>query len=163
MSEMAAEANMLVRHQIDFVLYNLPPATVRIDLPTTAGAENIMLTSMPTLRLGAAYTENKTQIRNLSIQPRRIEMEIATQLLLLPLSLQVTSGDAFVYGWLHVPEGVQTSIATVLERIRIVGSSYWALPLGPGTPEVTALPPALTARSEPDAKAAMAKSAPAAS
>lgn len=160
---MAAEANMLVRHQIDFILYNLPPSTVSINLATTAGAENFMLTSIPMVRVGAAYIENQTQISNLYIRPRRIEMEIDTAPALLPLSLQITSRDPFVYGWLQVPEGVQTSIATAVQRIRIIGPGYWALPLGPGTQEVTMLAPESTARSEPGGKSAMAKSGPAAS
>ncbi|HXC55138.1 MAG TPA: hypothetical protein VNU97_07580 [Rhizomicrobium sp.] len=126
---MDADGNQTLRHQLDFTLYNLPSTTIRIDFPTAAGAENILLTAMPTIRLGASYTPSPVTVSNLFVQPRRIECEISNAPSLLPISLQITCGGPFVFGWLLVPESVQTVIATAVQRIRIVGPGYWALPL----------------------------------
>ncbi|HEY4940850.1 MAG TPA: hypothetical protein VII56_05435 [Rhizomicrobium sp.] len=126
---MTADTSQMLRHQLDFTLYDLPATTVRIDFPAAAGAENMMLTAMPMIQLGASYTNAPIIINNLSLQPRRIQFEIASPPSLLPITLQIACSGAFVFGWLQVPESVQTAIATVAQRIRIVGPGYWALPL----------------------------------
>jgi hypothetical protein len=47
----------------------------------------------------------------------------------LPISLQIASAQPFLFGWLQVPDFVQTSIATSAQRMRLVGATYWALPV----------------------------------
>lgn len=109
----------------------------------------MMLAAMPTIRIGANYVSSAIIINNLVIQPRRLQFEVASPPALLPIELQVLCRGPFVFGWLLVPETVQTVIATAAQQIRIVGPSYWAVPLGPG----------LTA-SEPAPNSAAAKPAP---
>lgn len=151
---MAADTKHMLRHQLNFTLYNLPATTVRIDFPSAAGAETMMWTSMPTIQLGASYTNTPVVINNLFIQPRRIEFEIASPPSQLPIALQIESGSQFVFGWLLVPESVQTVIATVAQRIRIVGPGYWALPLWqpPESPEPVSKPTETPAPGKPAAK-----------
>ncbi|MGK6319614.1 hypothetical protein [Sphingomonas sp. DT-204] len=129
---MVADTNPILRHQLDFVLHNLPSGTVRIDFPATVGAENVMLTTMPTIQLGASYADSPALVSNLSLQPRRIQFDAVSPPALLPVTLQIRCNSPFIFGWLQVPENIQTTIATVVEQVRIVGSSYWALPLGQG-------------------------------
>jgi hypothetical protein len=129
---MVSDTNPILRHQLDFVLHNLPSGTVRIEFPATAGAENVMLTTMPAIQLGASYVDSPVLISNLFLQPRRIQFDVASPPALLPVTLQVRCNSPFIFGWLQVPENIQTTIGTVVERIRIVGTSYWALPLGQG-------------------------------
>jgi hypothetical protein len=74
-------------------------------------------------------------IRDMFIQPRRIQFEVLDPPPQLPVSLQIACNGDFVFGWLQVPENIQTSIATAAQRIRIVGPSYWAVPL-PHAPEI---------------------------
>jgi hypothetical protein len=138
---MAAETFQLPRHQIDFTLYNLPSATVRLDLPKEADAEIIMLQAMPTISLGAAYIGEPVIFKSLSIQPRRLLIEIESAPSMMPLTLQIACKGPFVFGWIQVPGNVQTAIGTAAQRIRIVGSSYWALPLRQGAPNSMPAPP----------------------
>lgn len=145
---MVADTNPILRHQLDFVLHDLPSGTVRIDFPVMAGAENVMLATVPTIQLGASYAASPALISNLFLQPRRIQFDITSPPALLPLKLQIRCNSPFMFGWLQVPENIQTTIATVVERIRIVGSSYWALPLGQGIPEPTQRPVAATRPAE---------------
>ena len=91
-----------------------------------------MLASMPTVRIGAAYMASPIVVNSLSLQPRRIQFELASAAALLPISVQIACRGPFLFGWLLVPETIQTVIATAAERIRVVGPSYWALPLAPG-------------------------------
>jgi len=121
------------RHQLDFALYDLGPTTVRIDFPFASGAEASMVTEMPVIRFGASYDDSGIGINNLLIQPRRIQFEITKAPPLLPISLQISCDAAFVFGWLLVPENIQTAIRTVAQQIRIVGPGYWALPLAQPT------------------------------
>jgi hypothetical protein len=129
---MVSDTNPILRHQLDFVLHGLSPGTVRIEFPATAEAENVMLTTMPSILLGASYADSPALISNLSVQPSRIQFDVASPPALLPVTLQVRCNSPFIFGWLQVPETIQTTIATVMEQIRIVGPSYWALPLGEG-------------------------------
>jgi len=142
---MAADTNPVLLHQIDFMLYNLPETTVRIDFPVAAVAEIMMLAAMPSVRIGANYIASAIVINNLLIQPRRLQFEVANTPALLPITLQILCRGPFVFGWLRVPETVQTVIATAAQQIRIVGPSYWAVPLGPGAvaPEPAAPQPAV--------------------
>lgn len=149
---MTGDSGVLLRHQLDFTLYSLPATTVRIDFPVAAEAEIMMLAAMPTIRIGANYVASAIVINSLVIQPRRLQFEIANPPALLPIALQVLCRGPFVFGWLRVPETVQTVIATAAQQIRIVGPSYWAVPLGPG----------LAAR-DPGPGAAAASPAPSAS
>lgn len=127
---MAADTDQLRRHQLDFTLYNLPSATVRLDFPKEANAEIIMLSAIPAVTLGASYAGAPVIIKSLSLQPRRLLFDIESPPTLLPLTLQIACNGPFVFGWIQVPGEVQTAIVTAVQRIRIVGPSYWALPLG---------------------------------
>ncbi|MGK6355773.1 hypothetical protein ACMGDH_11190 [Sphingomonas sp. DT-207] len=132
---MVSDTHPILRHQIDFMLHNLPSGTVRIEFPAAAGAENVMLTTVPTIQLGASYADAPALVSNLFVQPRRIQFDVTSPPALLPVTLQIKCSSPFIFGWLQVPENIQTTVATVVERIRIVGSSYWALPLGEGVAE----------------------------
>jgi hypothetical protein len=138
---MAADTFQLPRHQIGFTLYDLPSATVRLDLPKEADAEIIMLRAISTIDLGASYIGEPVTFKSLSIQPRRLLFEIESAPSLLPLTLQIACKGPFVFGWIQVPGNVQTAIVTAAQRIRIVGSSYWALPLGQGARNSVPAPP----------------------
>src|SRR4051812_34373009 len=108
---MAADIDQPVQqHQLDFTLYNVPATTVRIDFPAAAAAETMMLTAMPSLQLNAGYTDAPTIISSMYVQPRRILFEIASAPSQLPISLQIACKGPFVFGWLLVPENVQTVI-----------------------------------------------------
>ncbi|HEU0084804.1 MAG TPA: hypothetical protein VFQ87_18265 [Bradyrhizobium sp.] len=131
---MAVDTFQLPCHQIDFTLHNLPSATVRIDLPKEADAEITMLRAMPTIGLGVSYSGAPVIINSLSLQPRRLLFEVESPPSLLPLTLHIACKGAFVFGWIQVPGDVQTAIITTAQRIRIVGSSYWALPLRQDAP-----------------------------
>nr|WP_294814481.1 hypothetical protein [uncultured Sphingomonas sp.] len=132
---MVSDTNPILRHQLDFVLHDLSSGTVRIEFPATAEAENVMLTTMPAIQLGASYVGWPVLISNLFLQPRRIQFDVTNPPALLPVTLQIRCNGPFIFGLLQVPENIQTTIATVMERIRIVGTSYWALPLGQGLVE----------------------------
>lgn len=163
---MAADNSPALRHQLDFTFYNLVPTTVRIYFPILEGAD---MTSGPLMvQIGAGYVDSALSIRNLLIQPRRIQFEIAQAPSLLPISLKIICPGAFVYGWLLVPATVQTVIATVVEQIRFVGPGYWALPLwseDEAAPTFIAPPPfsnsaaARPAERVPESKPAPAKPA----
>jgi hypothetical protein len=124
---MVPDTNPRWQHQLDFKLYNLVPTTVRIDFPILEDAD--MMSGLPAIQFGAGYTDSPVSISSLRVQSRRIQFEIAHAPSLLPISLKITCPGPFVYGWLLVPETVQTVIATVVEQIRFVGPGYWALPL----------------------------------
>jgi hypothetical protein len=121
------DTNLPWQHQLDFKLYHLVPTTVRIDFPVLESAD--LTSDLPTIRIGASYTDSQLSISNLRVQRRRIQFEVARAPSLLPISLRIACPAPFVYGWLLVPETVQTVIATVVEQIRFVGPGYWALPL----------------------------------
>jgi hypothetical protein len=154
---MGADTNPILRHQLDFTLHNLPSTAVRIDFPVASGAEILLLTSIPTVRLGASYSDTPVLISNIFLQPQRIQFDITSPPPVLPITLQIKCNQAFVFGWLQVPENIQTSIATVVEQIRIIGPSYWALPLGQGVRDREGRPVAATSAE----KAIPARSAPA--
>jgi hypothetical protein len=156
---MVGYSNPPLRHQLEFVLFDLPSTTVRIDFPTSASAENLMLMAMPSIQIGASYSAPALVVSNLFIQPRRLQFTIANPPAQLPITLQIACPGPFVFGWLQVPENVQTAIATVAQRLRIVGPSYWALPLGEAVGEPPPLPH-LTA-AEPAEKVPEPKSSPA--
>ena len=168
---MAATVNSALHHQLDFLLYDLPATTVRIDFPAEAGAELLLHFVVATVQIGAGYMPSALGINSLSIQPRRIQFEIASPPPVLPVSLRIACPGGFTFGWLQVPETVQTVIATTSERIRIVGPSYWALPLDEGLalPEITrrpasraesgSKPPSASAREEVAASGAAARAA----
>jgi hypothetical protein len=124
---MVADPNPPWQHQLDFKLYNLVPTTVRIDFPILEDAD--MTSALPMIQFGAGYVDSPLSISNLLVQARRIQFEIVNAPSLLPISLKITCPGPFVYGWLQVPAHVQTVIATLVEQIRVVGASYWALPL----------------------------------
>ena len=86
---------------------------------------------------------------------------------MLPISLSIMCPGPFVYGWLLVPETVQTVVSTVVEQIRFVGPGYWALPLLRGDeaaePVPTFIPPRPNSSSDagkPADKAPDSKPAP---
>lgn len=148
---MATDNNPELRHQLDFKLYNLPPTTVRIDFPILEGAD--MASGLPAIQIGAGYTDAQLSVSNLLIQTRRIQFEIVRAPSLLPISLGILCPSPFVYGWLLVPEAVQTVISTVVEQIRFVGPGYWALPLW-NADEAEAAPTFIAPRSSANSAAA---------
>ena len=127
---MVAENSLLLQHALDITFFGLPAtASVRIDFPIAAGAEIPMSTSTPVVRLGASYGGGAIGMRNFSITPRRLQFDLENAPASLPLLLHILSRNAFAYGWLQVPEDVQTLIVTAAQRIRFVGPGYWAVPL----------------------------------
>jgi hypothetical protein len=156
---MAADDDFQRRHQLDFKLYNLTPTTVRIDFPILEGVD--MAPDLPMIQFGAGYSDSLMSIRSLVIQSRRIQFEIVSAPALLPISLKIACPTPFVYGWLLVPETVQSVVATVVEQIRFVGPGYWALPLLSGDEYAEPVPTFIAPRpSQNSAAAKPAEKAP---
>ena len=149
---MAADDDSQRQHQLDFRLYNLTPTMVRIDFPILERAE--MTAGLPMIQFGAGYTDSPVSISNLLIQSRRIQFEIVRAPALLPISLTITCPGPFVYGWLLVPETVQTVVSTAVEQIRFVGPGYWALPLSSGSEEGEPVPTFIAPRPPQNSAAA---------
>jgi hypothetical protein len=127
---MAAENSGLLRHALDLTFFGLPAtASVRLDFPIASDAEIPLSASVPAVLLGARYAGGAMGMRSFSITPRRLQFELENAPDSLPLLVHIQSRSAFVHGWLQVPEGVQTLIATAAQRIRFVGPGYWAVPL----------------------------------
>lgn len=152
---MAADDGTLLRQTLEITFHDLPAsATVRLDFAPEAGAELLIAASVPTIRLGASFGGGQMGIQSLSLTPRRLQFEVSGAPSRLPLIVSIHSAAPFVHGWLQVPGGVQTTIASAAERIRFVGPSYWVVPL---IQAVRAEPPV----SRPAAPPAAATSAPA--
>jgi hypothetical protein len=113
------------------VLFGMPSTGwMRLDLPIASEACFTMLPWIPAVQLGASYGGGMMTLRNFQLQPRRLQFEIDGAPAELPLSLQIASPQPFLFGWLQVPDLVQTSIATSAQRMRLVGTTYWAVPVG---------------------------------
>ncbi|HEX8380450.1 MAG TPA: hypothetical protein VF619_07875 [Allosphingosinicella sp.] len=127
---MPIDPKRLTLHELSLVLYGLPStATVRLDLPIASGASIAMLPWIPAVQLGASQGVGFMTLRNFRLQPRRLQFEVEGAPAELPLTLQVSSAQPYLFGWLQVPDQVQSSIATALQRMRVVGATYWALPV----------------------------------
>lgn len=127
---MSAEYPALTRHIINITFHDLPStAPVRIDFPIDTDAIVPMSLSTPTLSLGASYGGGAMTLSALSLTPRRIQFNLEDAPASLPLTVGLVSNSAFLFGWLQVPGGVQTTIASAVEQIRFVGPGYWAVPL----------------------------------
>jgi hypothetical protein len=95
----------------------LPDA--RIYLPVSAPAL-WMYVQMPGDPVVLQYAE---------LQPRRLELQLAAATEVLTIALAVTCDQPFLYGWLHVPGAVRSTLSTHVETLNLAGGSYWALPM----------------------------------
>lgn len=85
--------------------------------------------SAPALWMYVQMPGDPIVLQYAELQPRRLELQLAAAPEVLTIALAVTCGQPFLYGWLHVPRTVRTTLSTHVEALQLMGSSYWALPM----------------------------------
>ena len=118
------------RQELSVALAGLPsPASVTLDLSRAASSAVTMLRAMPSIRIDSGAGAAPAAVTAIRLQPQRIEIEVVSAPPVLVITLQVACDGPFLFGWLHVPEETFATIATSVERLRIVGPGYWAVPV----------------------------------
>jgi len=113
---------------ISFLFYGLPPSSaIKIELPSSSESR-FTLVAPGFIEWGTTYT-GQIEFAELIIRPRRIVAELTVVPQSFLFKLQMPCTGPFLEGNVQVPNGVQITIASAVERIRIFGPGYWAIPI----------------------------------
>ncbi|MBX9814086.1 MAG: hypothetical protein A4S12_13925 [Proteobacteria bacterium SG_bin5] len=140
---MADEQSEYKIHSVKFTFIDLAVSNdIQIEISEYCDASVATMIEYPVFELGAAFQTAALSVSELVLRPRRIYFTVANPPARLPMQLRIMTRAPIIFGRLHVPDKAQTEIATMIERVRLMGPGYWAVPvLPPAGAAARAAPP----------------------